>query len=61
MLADAEERITINRRARELIVSFGGDTNQAGQWRRFPAADRRSPDSPLGSMTLWVAMESATP
>ena len=34
MLADAEERITINRRAGELIISFGGDTNQAGQFAR---------------------------
>jgi hypothetical protein len=32
MLADAEERITVNRRARELTNSFGGDTNQAGQF-----------------------------
>jgi hypothetical protein len=34
MLADAEERITVNRRAGELIISFGGDTNQAGQFAR---------------------------
>ncbi len=31
MLADAEERISVNRRAGELTISFGGDTNQAGQ------------------------------
>jgi hypothetical protein len=37
MLADAEERVTINRRAGELIISFGGDTNLAGQFaRRVP-------------------------
>ena len=34
MLADAEERVTVNRRAGELTVSFGGDTNQAGQFAR---------------------------
>ena len=34
MLADAEERITVNRRAGELTISFGGDTNQAGQFAR---------------------------
>ena len=34
MLADAEDRITINRRAGELTISFGGDTNQAGQFAR---------------------------
>jgi len=34
MLADADERITINRRAGELTISFGGDTNQAGQFAR---------------------------
>jgi hypothetical protein len=34
MLADAEERITINRRAGELTISFSGDTNQAGQFAR---------------------------
>ena len=34
MLADAEERVTVNRRAAELTVSFGGDTNQAGQFAR---------------------------
>ena len=34
MLADAEDRVTVNRRAGELLVSFGGDTNQAGQFAR---------------------------
>ena len=34
MLLDAEERVTVNRRAGELLVSFGGDTNQAGQFAR---------------------------
>ena len=34
MLADAEERISLNRRAGELTISFGGDTNQAGQFAR---------------------------
>ena len=34
MLADAEDRITVNRRAGELTISFGGDTNQAGQFAR---------------------------
>ncbi len=34
MLADSEERITLNRRAGELTISFGGDTNQAAQFAR---------------------------
>jgi hypothetical protein len=34
MLADAEDRIAINRRAGELTISFSGDTNQAGQFAR---------------------------
>ena len=34
MMADAEERVAVNRRAGELTVSFGGDTNQAGQFAR---------------------------
>jgi hypothetical protein len=34
MLADAEERVTINRRAGEITISFGGDTNQAAQFAR---------------------------
>ena len=34
MLADAEDRITINRRAGELTISFSGDTNQARQFAR---------------------------
>jgi hypothetical protein len=34
ILADAEERVTVNRRTGELTVSFAGDTNQAGQFAR---------------------------
>src|SRR5262249_11235030 len=34
MLADPHERGTINRRAGEITISFGGDTNQAGQFAR---------------------------
>jgi hypothetical protein len=34
MLADADERVTINRRASEITISFGGDTNQAAQFAR---------------------------
>lgn len=34
MLADAEERVTVNRRSGELAISFGGDTNQAAQFAR---------------------------
>ena len=34
MLADAEDRVAVNRRAGELAVSFGGDTNQAAQFAR---------------------------
>ena len=34
MLADAEDRITINRRAGEPTISFSGDTNQARQFAR---------------------------
>ncbi len=34
MLTDADERIAINRRAAELTISFGGDTNQATQFAR---------------------------
>ena len=34
MLADADERVGVNRRAGELTVSFGGDTNQAAQFAR---------------------------
>jgi len=34
MLADAEDRVVVNRRTGELTVSFGGDTNQAGQFAR---------------------------
>jgi hypothetical protein len=32
MLADAEERTTVNRRSGELTINFGGATNQAGQF-----------------------------
>ena len=31
---DADDRVTINRRAGELTISFGGDTNQATQFAR---------------------------
>lgn len=34
MLADAEDRVSVNRRAGELAVSFAGDTNQAAQFAR---------------------------
>jgi hypothetical protein len=34
MLADAEDRIAVNRRAGELVISFGGDNIQAGQFAR---------------------------
>jgi hypothetical protein len=34
MLADSEERITVNRRAGELTINFGDDTNQAAQFAR---------------------------
>ena len=34
MLADADERVTVNRRIGELTISFGGDTNQATQFAR---------------------------
>jgi hypothetical protein len=34
MLADAEDRVTVNRRSGELTVGFGGDTNQAAQFAR---------------------------
>ncbi len=34
MLADADERIMVNRRSGELTISFGGDTNQAMQFAR---------------------------
>ena len=39
MLADAEERVTINRHAGEITISFGGDTNQP---RNSPAVSRIS-------------------
>jgi hypothetical protein len=34
MLADPDERVTINRRAGEITISLGGDTNQAAQFAR---------------------------
>lgn len=34
MLADSEDRVTVNRRTSELTISFGGDTNQAAQFAR---------------------------
>jgi hypothetical protein len=34
MLTDADDRIAINRRAGEITISFGGDTNQAAQFAR---------------------------
>jgi hypothetical protein len=34
MLGDANDRVTINRRAGELTIGFGGDTNQAAQFAR---------------------------
>ena len=34
MLSDASDRVAVNRRAGELTVGFGGDTNQAAQFAR---------------------------
>ena len=34
MLRDADDRVMVNRRAREMTISFGGDTNQAMQFAR---------------------------
>lgn len=34
MLRDADDRVVINRRAGEMTISFGGDTNQAMQFAR---------------------------
>ena len=34
MLRDADDRVVVNRRAREMTISFGGDTNQATQFAR---------------------------
>src|SRR5215469_13347979 len=34
MLADADERVVINRRVGEITISFGGDTYQAAQFAR---------------------------
>jgi hypothetical protein len=35
MLLDADERVAVNRRAGEITISFGGDTNQASQFARM--------------------------
>ncbi len=34
ILAQSEDRVTVDRRAREVVVNFGGDTNQANQFAR---------------------------
>jgi len=34
MLADADAWVTMNRRAGEVVITFGGDTNQAAQFTR---------------------------
>ncbi|WP_424140178.1 hypothetical protein [Roseomonas chloroacetimidivorans] len=34
MLAEADERVTVNRKSGELTIGFGGDTNQAAQFAR---------------------------
>jgi hypothetical protein len=34
ILADADDRVSINRRAGEITISFGGDTNQVAQFAR---------------------------
>ena len=34
IMADAEDRVTVNRRSGEVIIGFGGDTNQAAQFAR---------------------------
>ena len=34
MLADADAWVTMNRRAGEVVITFGGDTNQAAQFAR---------------------------
>ena len=66
MLADAEDRITVNRRAGELTISFSGDTNQAGQFARsvpdFVLKGRSPTRSSSISMRLsrrWVSRSSA--
>jgi hypothetical protein len=35
MLVDADERVAVNRRAGEITITFGGDTNQAAQFTRM--------------------------
>ena len=34
MLAESEERVTVNRKTREISINFGGDTNQANQFAK---------------------------
>ncbi len=34
ILAQSEERVTVDRTSREIVVNFGGDTNQANQFTR---------------------------
>ena len=34
MLAESEERVVVNRKAREISINFGGDTNQANQFAK---------------------------
>ncbi|MDQ6699819.1 MAG: phospholipase D family protein [Acidobacteriota bacterium] len=34
MLAESEERVSVNRRTREISINFGGDTNQANQFAK---------------------------
>jgi hypothetical protein len=34
MLADADAWVTMNRRAGEVVITFGGETNQAAQFAR---------------------------
>ena len=48
MLADAEDRITINRRAGELTISFSGDTNRAGQFANQVKVDLHALEQEMG-------------
>ena len=63
MLADAEDRITINRRAGELTISFSGDTNRAGQFAPVPdfvlKPPTRSRSISMRSNRRWVSRSSA--
>jgi hypothetical protein len=34
MVADAEDRVTVNRKSGELAIAFGGATNQSAQFAR---------------------------